>query len=146
MKPSSGVKPPMPSMMRSPRSREVMRTLGSVRARALSSTRDSPVRMSGLSPEPPCGATRATRLFSEPLFAQLDEAQLARRQVGNDDRHAAAVAGDDGEVRRSFEPLGELLDAAAVAPVRESAVVPVGEEQRPVAKLVDPVEAAEGLG
>ena len=63
MKPVSGVKPPMPSMMMSPFSREVTRSFGSLRARASSAARASPAAISGLSAPPPCGVTRSDKVF-----------------------------------------------------------------------------------
>ena len=53
MKPSSGVKPPMPSMMRSPFSREDTRSCGSARARANSAFSAAPSSSKGLSEPPP---------------------------------------------------------------------------------------------
>src|SRR5215813_6891668 len=58
MKPSSGVKPPMPSMTRSPLSRELIRIDRSDFARDRSAASASPVRASGLSPPPLWGETR----------------------------------------------------------------------------------------
>src|SRR3569623_673497 len=57
MKPSSGVKPPMPSMMRSPVSREEIITLGRVSARRRSAARASPSNNSGFSVSAPWGWT-----------------------------------------------------------------------------------------
>ena len=57
MKPASGVKPPMPSMIRSPFSRELTRSLGSDAARARSAASASPASIRGLSDPPPCGLT-----------------------------------------------------------------------------------------
>src|SRR3954463_8992710 len=59
--------------------------------------------------------------------SQLDEAQLALRQIGHHNRHASIVPRHDAEIRRAFEALREFRDAARLAPVRERAVVPVGE-------------------
>src|SRR5712691_6218590 len=64
MKPSSGVKPPIPSMTRSPFSRELTRTVRSDRARAHSAASASPESISGLRRPPPCGGTRSGKLFS----------------------------------------------------------------------------------
>src|SRR5438093_4422763 len=64
MKPSSGVKPPIPSMMRSPFSRELTRTVRRVRARAHSAASASPESIRGLRKPPPCGGTRSGKLFS----------------------------------------------------------------------------------
>jgi hypothetical protein len=64
MNPSRGVKPPMPSMMMSPRPRELTVTLGSDWARARSRASSAPCNNSGLSSEPPCGRT-------SPLTADL---------------------------------------------------------------------------
>ena len=58
MNPSSGVKPPMPSMMRSPFSRELTRSAGSERERARSAASASPAGIRGLSEPPPWGGTR----------------------------------------------------------------------------------------
>ena len=59
MKPSSGVKPPMPSMTMSPRSRELTGTRGSVDARWRSRSRSPAASSSGFSSAPPWGGTRA---------------------------------------------------------------------------------------
>src|SRR2546425_4850863 len=64
MKPSSGVKPPIPSMTRSPFSRELTRTVRGVRARAHSAASASPESIRGLRKPPPCGGTRSGKLFS----------------------------------------------------------------------------------
>src|SRR5437879_3393844 len=64
MKPSSGVKPPIPSMMRSPFSRELTRTVRRLRARAHSAASASPESIRGLRTPPPCGGTRSGKLFS----------------------------------------------------------------------------------
>src|SRR5438309_132516 len=64
MKPSSGVKPPIPSMMRSPFSRELTRTVRRVRARAHSAASASPESIRGLRKPPPCGGTRSGKLLS----------------------------------------------------------------------------------
>src|SRR5438445_783951 len=64
MKPSSGVKPPIPSMMRSPFSRELTRTVRRDRARAHSAASASPESIRGLREPPPCGGTRSGKLFS----------------------------------------------------------------------------------
>src|SRR6267378_404233 len=64
MKPSSGVKPPIPSMTRSPLSRELTRTVRRDRARKHSAASASPESISGLRGPPPCGGTRAGKLFS----------------------------------------------------------------------------------
>src|SRR3569833_1134150 len=57
MKPSSGVQPPLPSMMRSPVSREEIITLGRVSARRRSAARASPSNNSGFSVSAPWGWT-----------------------------------------------------------------------------------------
>jgi hypothetical protein len=57
MKPSSGVKPPMPSMTMSPRSRELTRRLGIVAARARSAAASAPPSSNGRRSPPPCGRT-----------------------------------------------------------------------------------------
>src|SRR5882762_5105861 len=64
MKPSSGVKPPIPSMTRSPFSRELTRTVRKDRARAHSAASASPESISGFRGPPPCGGTRSGKLFS----------------------------------------------------------------------------------
>jgi len=60
MKPSSGVNPPMPSMIRSPRSREETVSLGSKRARLRSATSCSPSSSRGRNFPPPWGFTSLT--------------------------------------------------------------------------------------
>ena len=64
MKPSSGVKPPMPSMTMSPFSRELTVSRGSVAARRRSASSAAPARRSGRRSRPPCGSTRAMAAFS----------------------------------------------------------------------------------
>ena len=63
MKPSSGVKPPMPSMMISPASRELTFSRGSVVARARSDSSAPPWSRSGLRALLPWGLTSAMRTF-----------------------------------------------------------------------------------
>ena len=53
MKPSRGVNPPIPSMIRSPFSRELTRTLGKLCARANSAASASPSRSNSSRPHPP---------------------------------------------------------------------------------------------
>ena len=69
MNPSSGVKPPMPIMMMSPRSRELTRTWGSDCARNRSCCNSAPDKSSGLNPMPPCGLTKL--LIGETLCCDL---------------------------------------------------------------------------
>ncbi len=57
MNPSSGVKPPMPSMIKSPRSRELTGTCGSARARSRSACSAGPSSSKGFRLPPPCGET-----------------------------------------------------------------------------------------
>src|SRR3989344_1774944 len=64
IKPSRGVKPPMPSMMRSPVSREAIRTLGSDCARCFSSVSAAPCSRRVFSSPPPCGLTSLDIEFS----------------------------------------------------------------------------------
>src|SRR6266850_7912031 len=64
MKPSSGVKPPIPSMTRSPFSRELTCTVRKDRARSHSAASASSESISGLRGPPPCGGTRSCKLFS----------------------------------------------------------------------------------
>jgi hypothetical protein len=58
MKPSSGVKPPSPSITRSPFSREPTVSFGSFAARVRSRERSGSSRSRGLRPWPPWGGTR----------------------------------------------------------------------------------------
>ncbi len=67
MKPSSGVKPPMPSMMMSPFSREHTRNRGNVAARRRSAAISSAGSSRGRNSPPPCGWTNA--MISCPPFA-----------------------------------------------------------------------------
>ncbi len=82
MKPSSGVKPPMPSMIRSPSSRELMTTLGSVAARACSARKTSPASSSGFSSPPPWGLTNLDMAFLENLDFGGFSVQRARPWLG----------------------------------------------------------------
>src|SRR5262249_33228199 len=90
----------------------------------------------------------AVRALSPVLLsaAELDEAQLALRQVGHDHRHRAACARHHAKVRGTLEAVGELLHALLLAPARERARIPIGEEKRAVLQLVDAVEPADGIG
>ncbi len=64
MKPSSGVKPPMPSMMRSPFSRELTVSRGSLRARACSAASASPASARGSQRAPAVGSYQGHDLSS----------------------------------------------------------------------------------
>jgi hypothetical protein len=59
MKPTSGVNPPMPSMITSPFSRELMRNFGRLAARSSSADRASPSSSRGRKLPPPWGGTSA---------------------------------------------------------------------------------------
>ncbi len=63
MKPSSGVKPPRPSMTRSPFSRELTRSLGRDCARFSSCAARCGFACRGFRPRPPCGLTRPGMAF-----------------------------------------------------------------------------------
>ncbi len=63
MNPFSGVKPPMPSMIRSPFSRELTLTRGKPSASSRSAASASPSSNKGLSSPPPCGLTKAILKF-----------------------------------------------------------------------------------
>src|SRR5712691_8670880 len=86
MKPSSGVKPPIPSMTRSPFSRELTRTVRKDRARSHSAASASPESISGLRRPPPCGGTRSGKLSSLPERRSADAIgavhQAWRRHAG----------------------------------------------------------------
>src|SRR5438105_1500316 len=77
MKPSSGVKPPMPSITRSPFSREVTRKRGSVCARRVSSASSSRPTCSARSPQPPWGAT-SMALLRQHLHRPLQSLERGR--------------------------------------------------------------------
>src|SRR6266849_1868221 len=96
-----------------------------------------------------CHFSRMAMIFfamADMLFPQMDEAQLALRQVRNDDGHAAVGAGNDAEVGRTLEAGGEILLAGLLAPAEERPRVPVGRKQRTVLQLVEAVEPADRLG
>ena len=99
MKPSSGVKPPMPSMMMSPRSRELTRTRGMAAARARSRSSSTPSSSRGLSSAAPCGRTR---LFIGALRPGRSSPAFCPRLLRTVDRRAAM--GHGGKSRESSAP------------------------------------------
>ncbi len=82
MKPSSGVKPPMPSISRSPFSLELTGICGRLRARVRSASSAGPDRSNGLSGPPPWGFTSFdTGVFTRNLLECGRQTRLTCRPV-----------------------------------------------------------------
>src|SRR5690606_31509048 len=82
MKPRSGVKPPMPSMIRSPTSRELSRTWGRAAARSRTAASTSPSSSRGCSASAPWGFTNAVIAYSRPPYRDHRTAKTRGRNVG----------------------------------------------------------------